>query len=309
MKELKPKDLVMPYFVIGGTNRRETIFSMPGICRLSIDNLVRELSGLKEKGIDKILLFGLPEKKDDYASAAYAESGIVQEAIRAIKAKVKGLTVITDVCLCAYTEHGHCRILKSGVRSSEHGVDKTATLDTLARIALSHAKAGADIVAPSAVMEGQVKAIRKTLDQNGFKKVKILAYSAKFASAFYGPFRDALDSEPQFGDRRGYQLDPYDTKKALDRVGQEIKEGADMVMVKPALAYLDVIYQVKQKFNFPLAAYNVSGEYAMLKKLSDGESDKQVILESLNAIRRAGADIIITYFAKNAAQWLREKAR
>ncbi|OGB90988.1 delta-aminolevulinic acid dehydratase [candidate division WOR-1 bacterium RIFCSPHIGHO2_01_FULL_53_15] len=304
MNKLKPADLVMPYFVISGKARREPIFTMPGICRLSIDNLVREVSGLKEKGIDKILLFGLPERKDPYASEAYAESGIVSQAVRAIKAKVRRLTVITDVCLCAYTEHGHCRILKSGVRSSavpagrqEFGVDKKGTLEALARIALSHARAGADIVAPSAVMDGQVGAIRKILDKNGFKKVKILAYSAKFASAFYGPFREALDSEPQFGDRRGYQLDPFDVKKALARVGREIREGADMVMVKPALAYLDVIYQVKQKYKFPLAAYNVSGEFAMMR-------DKKLILESLNAMRRAGADIIITYHAKEIAKAL-----
>ena len=276
------KDLIMPYFVVAGKKQRQKIDSMPGIYRLSVDNLLIELAELTGLGIDKILLFGLPKKKDEIGSEAYSANGVVQEAIRAVKKKFPKLTVMTDVCLCAYTTHGHCRVPN--------------TLEALVKIAKSHADAGADYVAPSAMMKGQVKAIRRALGS----KVKILAYSAKFASNFYGPFREAAKSAPQFGDRSKYQLNYRETEKALERITVEIEEGADIVMVKPALAYLDVIFQAKQKFDRPLAAFNVSGEYAMLY------GKKELILESLAAIKRAGADLIITYFAKEVGQWTKD---
>lgn len=297
MKPLKKDDLIMPYFVLPGKGRREEIASLPGICRLSVDRLWPELKALQKSGVRKILLFGLPREKNACASEGYAADGAVQTAVRLIKQKLPGLTVFTDVCLCAFTSHGHCRILKSKVKSPK-SEDVKATLNTLAKIAVSHAVAGADFVAPSAVMAGQVKAIRQALDKYGFRKTKIMGYSAKFASNFYGPFRDALNSAPQFGDRSGYQLNYRDSAKALKRIQAEIKEGADIVMVKPALAYLDIIYQAKQKFNVPLAAYNVSGEYSLLN------GNPALALEVLTAIKRAGADLIISYFAKEAAQWI-----
>ena len=295
MNQLRKEDLIMPYFVVAGKNRKEKINSMPGVFRFSSDKLIHEIKELKPVGVDKILLFGIAEHKDARAGESYSENGAVQNAVFDVKNKIKGITVITDVCLCAFTRHGHCRILKSNKE-----VDNQATLAALARIAVSHAKAGADMVAPSAVMDGQVKAIRKALDKNGYKKTKILGYSAKFASSFYGPFRDALDSAPQFGDRTGYQLDYKNPEKALKRIGREIKEGADMVMVKPALAYLDIIYQAKKRFKRPLAAYNVSGEYSLTR------GNPALALEVLHAIKRAGADLIITYFAKEAAGWLKK---
>jgi len=275
----------MPYFVVAGNKQRQKIDSMPGIYRLSADNLLLELAELTELGIDNILLFGLPKRKDENGSEAYAKDGVVQNAVRAIKKSFPKLIVMTDVCLCAYTTDGHCRAGN--------------TLEALVKIARSHAEAGADYVAPSAMMKGQVRAIREALGN----KVKILAYSAKFASGFYGPFREAAKSAPAFGERRAYQLDYQRSDEALERIAVEIKEGADIVMIKPALAYLDIIFQAKQKFNFTIAAYNVSGEYAMLY------GNKGMILESLSAIKRAGADLIITYFSKEVGQWTKDLHR
>ncbi|MFA4842806.1 MAG: porphobilinogen synthase, partial [Candidatus Omnitrophota bacterium] len=247
---LRVEDLIMPYFVIEGRCCKQTIKSMPGISRLSIDNLVRDIEEARGLGIKKFILFGVTEEKDEYAASAYSENSIVQKAIRAIKGNIKGVTVIADVCLCGYTTHGHCRILKSKNRFVP---DNSRTLSALAKISVFYANSGADFVAPSAVMPGEVRRIREALDKNGFRKTKILAYSAKFASNFYGPFRDALDSAPKFGNRSSYQLDFRDSKGALARIAQDIKEGADIVMVKPALAYLDIIRQAKEKFNMPLA--------------------------------------------------------
>jgi len=284
---LDVKNLIMPYFVVAGQKEKQEIKAMPGIYRFSIDNLLLEVRDGLALGIDKILLFGLPQKKDEHGSEAHAEDGVVQEAVVKLKEAFPKLTVITDVCLCAYTTHGHCHLFNA-----------EKTLEQLSKIAVSHAQAGADYVAPSAMARGQVKSIRKALDQAGLKKTKILAYSAKFASEFYGPFREAANSTPVSGDRSGYQLNPLHKEQALARIKIEIHEGADVVMVKPALAYLDVIYQAKQLINVPLAAYNVSGEYSLLY------GKKKLILESLQAIKRSGADWIITYFAKEVAQWL-----
>lgn len=297
MKKLSVKDLILPYFVVEGEGKREKIQSMPGIFRLSLDNLIEDVDEAQKLGIGSILLFGIPATKDESGSEAYQKEGVVQKAVRALKSEFKRLTVITDVCLCAYTAQGHCAILKSGRKVD---IDLPATLRALVRIALSHAEAGADIVAPSAMMKGQVKAIRKALDSRGCKSVRIMGYSAKFFSGFYGPFREAADCAPKFGDRSSYQLGFADARKALQEIETDIKEGADIVMVKPALAYLDIIYRARQKFKVPLAAYNVSGEYSLLK-------GRELILEVLTAIKRAGADLIITYFAKEAAKWLKEK--
>ena len=306
--------LVMPYFVAEGENKRQPIKSMPGISRLSVDNLLKDIEEAKRLGVKKVLLFGVVSKKDEYATSAYSENGVVQDAIRQIKQNIKGITVIADVCLCGYTTHGHCRILK-GLRVKGQGlrVDDGATLRALAKIALSYAEAGADFVAPSAMMPGQVRVIRKTLDKSGFKKTKILAYSAKFASNFYWPFRQALNSAPRFSDRNSYQLSFTDSKTALERIKQDINEGADIVMVKPALAYLDIIRLAKNRFSIPIAAYNTSGEYAMAKAYCKGlrvmgyglREEKDLVLEILAAIKRAGADLIITYHAKEAAKWLK----
>lgn len=301
--KVRVKDLIQPYFVIEGRNKKEPIKTFPGVNRLSVDNLIKDICQLKNLGVKAVLLFGVSRRKDLDGSDAYSESGVVQEAIRAIKQEIKNITVITDVCLCGYTTHGHCGILK---RKSEVVFDKNKTRTVLAKIALSHARAGADLVAPSAMMMRQVKAIRNALDKNGFKEVGILAYSAKYASGFYGPFREALDSAPRFGDRRGYQLDYRDAEVALREIEQDIKEGASIVMVKPALSYLDIIYKAKQKFNVPLAAYNVSGEYSLTEiGAKKGIVDRrQIILEILTSIKRAGADLIITYWAKEVAGWL-----
>jgi len=271
---------------------------MPGHFQLSIDLLVKEVEEAKSLGIPGVILFGIPEKKDERGSEAYAEDGIIQKALRATKEKVKDMLVITDVCLCEYTSHGHCGMVKDGRILNDE------TLELLALQALSHVKAGADIVAPSDMMDGRVGAIRKVLDENQFEEIPILAYSAKFASAFYGPFRVAAESAPQFGDRKSYQMDPANGDEALREVQLDIEEGADMVMVKPALPYLDIIYRVKEAFNIPVAAYNVSGEFAVVKAASqmgwiDGDL---VMMESLTAIKRAGADLILTYFAKEAAR-------
>ncbi|MGA2463922.1 MAG: porphobilinogen synthase [Thermodesulfobacteriota bacterium] len=297
---LIPDDLILPLFVRPGKGVRQPISSMPGHFQLSIDLLVKEVKEAKSLGIPGVILFGIPEKKDEMGSEAYAEGGIIQRAVRAIKEKVEGILVITDVCLCEYTSHGHCGVVK------DRKILNDETLDLLSRQALSHVKAGADMVAPSDMMDGRVGAIRKSLDENRFEDIPILAYAAKYASSFYGPFRVAAESKPQFGDRKSYQMDPANGDEALREVQLDIEEGADMVMVKPALPYLDIIYRVKQAFNMPVAAYNVSGEFALVKAASqlgwiDGE---QVMMESLIAIKRAGADLILTYFAKEAAQKL-----
>ncbi|GLI35832.1 porphobilinogen synthase [Desulforhabdus amnigena] len=292
--------LVYPLFVMPGKGVKNPVRSMPDVYQFSLDQLLEELKSVVQLRIPGIILFGLPHEKNERGSEAHSQNGVVQEAIRAIKDKYPDLVVITDVCLCEYTSHGHCGILRG------HEVDNDATLDVLAKVAVSHARAGADIVAPSDMMDGRVGVIRHALDENGFDQVAILAYSAKYCSAFYGPFRDAADSAPQFGDRRSYQMDMANTDEALREVDLDIEEGADMVMVKPALAYLDVIYRVKAEFERPVAAYNVSGEYSMIKAASaQGWLDeKKVMMETLIAIKRAGADLILTYFAKDAAKLL-----
>jgi porphobilinogen synthase len=297
---LSPADFVYPIFVAHGRGLRQEIESMPGQYHLSVDGLAREAEELRALGIPAVLLFGLPAAKDEEGSEAYADDGIVQEAVRALKQAAPDLVVITDVCLCEYTSHGHCGVVVDGE------VDNDRTLELLARTALSHARAGVDMVAPSDMMDGRVAAIRRALDENGFAQLPIMAYAAKYASAFYGPFRVAADSAPQFGDRRGYQMDPPNVREALREIEADIAEGADIVMVKPALAYLDVLARARRRFDLPLAAYNVSGEYAMVKAADrlgwlDG---RRAALEVLTAIKRAGADIIITYHAKEAASWL-----
>jgi porphobilinogen synthase len=299
---LSPEDFVYPLFVVHGSGVRNAIPSMPGQSQLSVDQLPVEARELRDLGIPAVLLFGIPASKDEQASEAYAPDGIVQQAVRALKQADPALLVITDVCLCEYTSHGHCGIVKNG------DVDNDATLPLLAKTALSHAQAGAGMVAPSAMMDGQVAAIRLALDEGGFAQTPIMAYAAKYASAFYGPFREAAESAPQFGDRCGYQMDPANVREALREIESDVSEGADIVMVKPALAYLDVLARARRRFDLPLAAYNVSGEYAMIKAASANGwlDEKRVVLEVLTAIKRAGADIIITYHAKDAARWLRE---
>jgi porphobilinogen synthase len=271
---------------------------MPGVFQLSVDEVVQEALETKALGIPAILLFGIPEAKDEVGSGAYAPDGIVQRAVQEVKNRVSDLLVITDVCLCEYTSHGHCGVLQGGE------VENDATLELLARTALSHARAGADVVAPSDMMDGRVAAIRDTLDENGFSQLPIMAYAAKYASGFYGPFRDAAQSTPQFGDRRSHQMDPANSDEALREIRLDIEEGADIVMVKPALAYLDVITRARLEFDLPLAAYSVSGEYAMIKAAAErGWLDEpRIMMEVLTAIKRAGADMIITYYAKDAAR-------
>ena len=296
-------DLIYPFFVIEGSQVKQEITAMPGIYRYSTDLLPKEVEEVAELGIPAILLFGIPENKDEIGSSAYHPEGVVQQAIRTIKKTTPELLVVTDVCLCGYTSHGHCGIVVNGY------VDNDKTLELLAKTALSHAEAGADIVAPSDMMDGRVKAIRQALDENGFNNIPILAYAAKYASTFYSPFREAADCAPQFGDRRSYQMDPANWREALREVEQDIAEGADIVMVKPALPYLDVIRKVRDTFNHPLGAYNVSGEYAMVKAaVQQGWLDeRRTVLEILTGIKRAGADIIITYHAKDVARWLLSK--
>jgi len=294
------EDLICPLFVVEGKGIKQEISSMPGVFRFSPDRLppeIEEIAGLK---IPAVLLFGIPEHKDEAGSSAYDPEGVVPQAVRTIKKSVPQLLVITDVCLCEYTSHGHCGVVV-GDR-----IDNDQTLPLLAKTALSHAEAGADMVAPSDMMDGRVKAIREMLDANGFQHLPILSYAAKYASAFYGPFREAAESAPQFGDRHSYQMDPANLREALREVEQDIAEGADIIMIKPALAYLDVIRQVRNTFNYPLAAYNVSGEYAMVKAAvhQGWLEEKPVVMEILTAIKRAGADIILTYHAKEVAQWL-----
>lgn len=299
---LSADNLIMPLFVVPGTRVCNPVASMPGIAQLSVDRAVDECKEIHDLGIPAVILFGIPEKKDSAGSGAYSDNGIIQQALRAIKKAVPDLLLITDVCLCEYTDHGHCGVVVDG------DVDNDSTLDLLAKEALSHAKAGADMVAPSDMMDGRVGTIRDVLDEEGFDHVPIMAYAAKFASGFYGPFRDAADSAPQFGDRRSYQMDPANADEALREVQLDVEEGADIVMVKPALPYLDLIWRVKEAFGYPVAAYNVSGEYAMIKAAAkNGWLDEQrVMMESLIAIRRAGADMILTYFAKAAAQVLHQ---
>jgi porphobilinogen synthase len=297
---ISPKNLIYPMFVGPGKDRAQPVSSMPGVAQLSVDRAVIECQEVRALGIPAVILFGIPEHKDSFGTEAWADTGVVQQAIRAIKEKLPELLVITDVCLCEYTDHGHCGVVKNG------DVDNDATLELLAKEALSHARAGADIVGPSDMMDGRVGAIRQALDQSGFESVAIMAYAAKYASGFYGPFREAAESTPQFGDRRSYQMDPGNTDEALREVALDIREGADIVMVKPALAYLDVIYRVKQKFGYPVAAYNVSGEYSMIKAAGQNGwvDEARVMMEVLLSIRRAGADMILTYFAKDAARLL-----
>ena len=298
--EVNVGDFIYPLFIVHGANVREEIASMPGVYHQSLDVLAKEIEEISELKIPAVILFGLPAVKDEVGSEDYAERGIVQEAIRVCKRVNPDLVVMTDVCMCQYTSHGHCGIVRNG------SIDNDETVKYLGMTAVSHAAAGADVVAPSAMMDGQVGAIRAALDSQGFTDTAILAYAAKYASSFYGPFREAADSPPQFGDRRQYQMDTANAREALREVALDVDEGADMVMVKPALAYLDIIHRVREHFDYPLAAYNVSGEYSMVKAAArNGWLDEQkVALEILTAIKRAGADMILTYFAKDAARWL-----
>ena len=297
---LAVSDLIYPIFVTHGRDLREPVGPMPGSYHLSLDKLLDEVAKVAELGIPGVILFGLPLRKDPLGSEAYDTNGIIQEAIRVIKKTIPHLLVITDVCLCQYTTHGHCGVVDDG------RIDNDATVELYSRTAVSHAEAGADVVAPSGMMDGQVAAIREGLDEGGFSHLPIMAYAAKHASAFYGPFRVAADSAPQYGDRRSYQMDPANGRMALREIQADINEGADIVMVKPALAYLDVIARARDRFDHPIAAYNVSGEYSLVKAAAANEwiNEEQVVLELLTGIRRAGADMIITYHAKDAARWL-----
>jgi len=297
---IEPSQLVLPLFVCPGEGVRKEIGSMPGHAQLSIDNLVREAEECVRLGLGGVILFGIPEEKDELASGAYAASGITQRAVRALKKNTPRVLVITDVCNCEYTSHGHCGFVKDG------DVENDTTLEWLAKTAVSHAEAGADIVAPSDMMDGRVAAIRKALDTSGYIHTPILSYAAKYASAFYGPFREAAESAPQFGDRRSYQMDPGNAREAMREIALDLEEGADMIMVKPAMAYLDVIRDARQQFDIPLGAYQVSGEFSMIVAAAQkGWLDlDRAILESLTSIRRAGADFILTYFAKCAAKLL-----
>jgi porphobilinogen synthase len=299
---LKTDDFILPLFTVHGRGMREPIVSMPGQFRLSVDELLKECKDAASMGIPAVLLFGIPRSKDPRGSEAYADDGIIQNAVRAIKDSIPDLLVITDVCLCEYTSHGHCGVVE------EDRVKNDPTLDLIARTALSHAEAGADMVAPSDMMDGRVAAIREALDEGGYQETPIMAYSAKYASAFYGPFREAADSAPQFGDRRSYQMDPANALEALREVALDVDEGADIVMVKPALPYLDVVARVKADFGLPVAAYSVSGEYAMIRAAGQlGWLDEErAMMEALTGIRRAGADLIITYFAKEAARLIEQ---
>ena len=298
---LSVNDLILPLFVIDGQDVKNPISSMPGHFQLSIDNFLKTAEDVYELGIPAIVLFGIPENKDALGTRAYADDGIVQRATRAVKEKLPDLVVITDVCLCQYTDHGHCGVVKGDT------IDNDASLDLIARTALSHARAGADMVAPSDMMDGRVGEIREILDENNFNQIPIMSYAAKYCSAYYGPFRSAADSAPKSGDRRTYQMDPANALEAIREVTMDIEEGADIIMVKPALAYLDIICRVREEIDLPLAAYNVSGEFSMIKAAEkmgwiDGS---KVMMETLTAIKRAGADMILTYFAIEAAQALR----
>jgi len=306
--KLSTDDIVMPLFVCPGERVREEIPSMPGNFRLSVDELVSEVRQIDALGIPAVILFGIPERKDSVGSEAYSPEGIVQRAVRAIKSEKLGVIVITDVCLCEYTDHGHCGVVR---RTGEaFTVDNDATLDLLAKTAVSHVEAGADMVAPSDMMDGRVGAIRTALDEAGYEDVPIMAYSAKYCSAFYGPFRDAADSAAQFGDRSSYQMDPANADEAMREIALDIEEGADIIMVKPALSYLDIIYRAKQEFGVPVATYCVSGEFAMVKAAAQRGwiDEKRVVMEMLTSMKRAGADIILTYWAKDVCGWLAERS-
>jgi porphobilinogen synthase len=297
---LTPAQLIYPLFIIPGKNKREPIPSMPGISRISIDQLAKEAKECLELGVNSIILFGLPEKKDPMGSGAHAKDGIIQRAIKELKNKAPELLVVTDVCLCEYTSHGHCGII------IDRQVDNDTTLEVLGQTALSHAAAGADMVAPSDMMDGRVGEIRTVLDEYNFHNIPIMSYAVKYASSFYGPFRDAADCAPQEGDRRGYQMDPANSLEALREATLDVEEGADILMVKPAVAYLDIISKLRDEFDLPIAAYHVSGEYAMIKAAgANGWIDEEkVMAETLLSIRRAGAEIILTYFAKDMARLL-----
>jgi porphobilinogen synthase len=297
---LSPENFIYPLFVTHGKGIKKKIPSMPGCYQMSIDNIVKEAQNTYKHGIPAIILFGIPEHKDEKASEAYSPRGVVQKAIKAIKDKVPEIMVITDVCLCEYTNHGHCGVVKDG------RILNDPTLELLSKEALSHARAGADMVAPSDMMDGRVAAIRETLDAHGYEDIPIMSYAAKYASAFYAPFRDAAESTPQFGDRRSYQMDPPNRTEAIREVALDIEEGADIVMVKPAMCYLDIISDIKNTFDVPVAAYNVSGEYSMVKAASQKGwiDEKRIMMEVLTSIKRAGADLILTYFAIDAAKEL-----
>jgi porphobilinogen synthase len=293
-------DLILPLFAIGGKNVKNPIESMPGHFQLSTDNLVKVAREARDLDIPAVMLFGIPGKKDALGTAAYDKNGIVQQAVKAVKSSVPDLAVITDVCLCQYTDHGHCGVVEGQI------IDNDASLDLLARTAVSHARAGADMVAPSDMMDGRVAEIRNSLDENDYDHIPIMAYSAKYCSAYYGPFRQAAHSAPQFGDRRTYQMDPANAQEAIREASMDVEEGADIIMVKPALPYLDIIYRIREEIDLPVAAYNVSGEYAMIKaaeKMGWIDGNK-VMLETLTSIKRAGADMILTYFAIDAAKAL-----
>ncbi len=300
---LSSSQLIYPLFVMPGKNNKEAISSMPGVFRMSVDQLEKEAKECLSLGVNSVILFGLPEKKDPMGSGAHAKDGIIQRAIKELKNKVPELMVVTDVCLCEYTDHGHCGCVIG------NDVDNDATLEILSKTALSHAQAGADMVAPSDMMDGRVAEIRATLDENNFDTIPIMSYAVKYASSFYGPFREAADCSPQFGDRRSYQMDPANVREAMREASMDVEEGADILMVKPAVAYLDVISKLRDEFDLPIAAYHVSGEYAMIKAAAekgwiDGE---KVMAETLLSIKRAGADIILTYFAKDMARLLRNR--
>ena len=303
---LDPGDFVMPFFVKPGRKIRNPISSMPGQFQYSVDRLVSQVQETKALGIPAVILFGIPDKKDSMAGQAYAKNGIIQQAVRAVKDKVPETAVITDLCFCEYTDHGHCGVVKKRGKTWELSNDDT--LELVAKTAVSQAQAGADVIAPSGMMDGQVKTIRQALDRSGFSHVPILSYAAKYASAFYGPFREAAESPPRFGDRSSYQMDPANFREALREVALDLEEGSDMVMVKPALAYLDVLRAVRERFGVPTAAYNVSGEYSMVKAAAANGwiNEKRIVLEILTSIKRAGADFILTYHAVEAAQWLAE---
>ena len=298
--KLSVDDFIYPLFVIYGRKVKNPITSMPGIFQMSVDLVAKEAEEIFKLGIPAVILFGIPAKKDLRGSEGYSRRGVVQQAIRAIKDRVPGLVIVTDVCLCEYTSHGHCGIVVNG------DVDNDSTLKLLARMALSHAQAGADMVAPSDMMDGRVEAIRETLDRNGFENIPIMSYAAKHASGFYGPFREAAESTPQFGDRRSYQMDPANAREAIREARLDVQEGADIIIVKPALPYLDIIRRVREEFDLPVGAYNVSGEYAMIKAAAQKGwlDEKRVMMETLTSIKRAGTDLIITYFAKDAARIL-----
>ncbi len=298
--KLSVDDLIYPLFVVEGENIKNEVKSMPGIFQMSIDKIVEEIKEVENLGIPAIILFGIPDEKNEFGTCAFEDNGIIQRAVKAIKETSSNLIVITDVCMCEYTSHGHCGIIK------ENDVDNDSTLNLLAKEALSHVQAGADIVAPSDMMDGRVKVIREILDKNGFHNIPIMAYSAKYASSYYGPFRDAAESAPQFGDRRSYQMDPPNSDEAMREIELDIQEGADIIMVKPALAYLDIIFRAKSTFNRPVCAYNVSGEFSIIKAAGKlgWIDEKRAMLETLTSIKRAGADLIITYFAKDVSKIL-----